>query len=319
MYINKLPNAAASKIAVTSTATKLYSLIDTGASEAAGLESLNLNAVDLIVEDGDVRALFDDNTPTTANGLLLSSGNTYYFRGVPLDKLQLIRVGGSNVACSVQVGRSEPGESTNASAHEVTLEAGSVTIGAVSGADIDDSAFTAATDGGLVVMGYYNDAGESVNDGDKGAIAMNSERHVLVQADGYDSGTDSMKGFEVSPLSSHHVEETLADVTDGTDGTYYYYMDMDGYRSFSLQMELSGGSGTCTVTIEATNQDDDTVAASCTYQDVTNALFGAATFTASNFLIADTAVAFKYVRVKVVAATGASDDADWTLYSKKMF
>lgn len=140
-----------------------------------------------------------------------------------------------------------------------------------------------------------------------------------VQTDGYDSGTDSNKVFEVNPLSEHHVEETLADETNGADGTYYYYVDMDGYKHFSAQLELSGGSGTCTVTVEATNQDDGTAAASCTYQDVTNGLFGSASYTASDFLIADTAQSFKYVRYKVVASTGGADDADWTIYHKKQY
>lgn len=135
----------------------------------------------------------------------------------------------------------------------------------------------------------------------------------------HDTSTDSKRTFEINPLSEHHVEETLVDEENGTDGTYYYYVDMDGYKHFSAQMELNGGSGTVTATVEATNQDDGTAAASCTYQDVTNALFGAASFTASNFLIADTALSFKYVRYKIVASTGGANDADWTIYHKKQY
>jgi len=30
-------------------------------------------------------------------------------------------------------------------------------------------------------------------------------------------------------------------------------------------------------------------------------------------------VSIKYLKVKIVAATGAADDADWTLYFKKMY
>ncbi len=135
----------------------------------------------------------------------------------------------------------------------------------------------------------------------------------------HDSGTDSKKVFEINPLSEHHLEETLADETNGTDGTYYYYVDMDGYKHFSSQLELSGGSGTCTVTVEATNQDDGTAAASCTYQDVTSGLFNAASYTASDFLIADTAQSFKYIRYKVTASTGGANDADWTIYHKKQY
>ena len=112
MYIFKLANAAASKISVTTTATSLYDLLDTAASAANSLPG-DLNAVDLVVEDGDIRVLFDGNTPTAANGLLLKTTNIYSFRGVPLTKLKLIRAGGADVAVSVQVGRSATGENNS--------------------------------------------------------------------------------------------------------------------------------------------------------------------------------------------------------------
>jgi len=136
---------------------------------------------------------------------------------------------------------------------------------------------------------------------------------------GFDYSGNFNRVSEVDPVSSHHVEETLADVTNGADGTYYYYFDMDGYQYWATQATLNGGSGTATVTVEATIQDDGTAPASCTYVDVTNDLFGVASITASDILAADTPQAYKYVRIKVVAATGAADDADWTLYNKKMY
>jgi len=141
------------------------------------------------------------------------------------------------------------------------------------------------------------------------------------QIAGYDTGTDSVKVFEVNPVSDHHVEETLADVTNETSATSHYYMDMDGYRYFSLQLETSGGTpaDTLTVTVEATNQDDGTAATSCTYQDVTQALFGVASWVDTDaFAIVDTPVPFKYVRIKTVTA-GGNNDADYTIYAKKMF
>ncbi len=109
MYVYKLPNAAASKIAVTSAATTLLALIDTAAATPANLPS-KINAVIIIPEDGDVRVLFDGNTPTATNGLLLSQGTRNYFANVPITKMQLIRVGGANVNCSVNVGLSDPEE-----------------------------------------------------------------------------------------------------------------------------------------------------------------------------------------------------------------
>ena len=181
---------------------------------------------------------------------------------------------------------------------------------ALEAADFDGAALPNAVDEGDVVR-------------PKGSLS-GVQYVMLVNEDGsaqpaYDSGADANKDYEVDPISEHHEESTLADVTNGADGTYNYYVDMDGYKSFSLQSTLSGGSGTATLTVEATNQDDGTAAASCTYIDVTNTLFGVASTTASSFWFADTAPLMKYLKVKVVANTGGADDADWTLYLKKAY
>lgn len=114
MFIYKLANAAASKITVTTTATILLDLIATAGSAAHGLPGL-INSLDIFLEDGDIRILFDGNTPTGTNGVLLKSGGFYSFRGVPLTKLKLIRVTG-DVVCSIQVGTSDPGEGSSSSA-----------------------------------------------------------------------------------------------------------------------------------------------------------------------------------------------------------
>ena len=137
----------------------------------------------------------------------------------------------------------------------------------------------------------------------------------------YDSSTDSKKGFEVSPIWNQHVEETIVDVTNETDGTNNYFVDMDGYNSLNLQLVISGGSGTMTVTIEASAQDDGTAAASVTYVDVTNDVFGSASFTASTFLLDDQKVlgGAKFVKIKTVSSTGGANDADITVYAKKLY
>ncbi len=116
MYIYKLPNAAASTISVTSTATSLIDLIETAASTTVSNLVQGSNAFDIKVEGGDVRALMDTNTPTASNGFLLEGGGYYTFRGVPFTQVKLIRVGGSDVSCSVQVGRSDESEGSGLTA-----------------------------------------------------------------------------------------------------------------------------------------------------------------------------------------------------------
>jgi len=146
---------------------------------------------------------------------------------------------------------------------------------------------------------------------------LNSE---LINA-GYSYTNQNNRTGETDPISTHHSEATLADVTNGADGTYYYYTDMDGYSNLGLQLNLSGGSGTCTCTVEGTIQDDGTAQSSCAYGDVTTDAYGVASFTATDILNDSQGYfgQFKFVRVKVVAATGAADDADWTIYSKKKY
>jgi len=184
---------------------------------------------------------------------------------------------------------------------------------------LDDASFTAGSEIVTPVSGFYDSTESEVTDGRTGAFGMTAKRRMKVRDEAFDTGTGSNKEFEINPLSDHHEESTLAAVTNGTDATYAYYVDMDGYRNFALQTTLSGGSGTCTMTVEATLQDDGTAAASCTYVDVTTALFGAASYTASGYHAVDTPVPIKYLKVKIVASTGGANDADWTLYFKKQY
>lgn len=136
-----------------------------------------------------------------------------------------------------------------------------------------------------------------------------------------DAYTNSERTQEINPLSTHYNEQTLIDVTNGIDGTYNYYIDMTTFRKVGFQLELSGGSGSVTVTIEGTIQADGTAPSSCTYQDITNDTFGSVSFTASDMLIdnAEKLSCFKYIKVKVVADTSGSNDADWTIYYKQLY
>ena len=137
----------------------------------------------------------------------------------------------------------------------------------------------------------------------------------------YNEGSDAEQNLRLNPDSQTFIGETLADVTNETDATNYYYMDMAGYRNFTLQAETSDATptSTLTITIEASMQDDGTAAASCAYQDVTNALFSVASWVDTDFMaIGDVQMAFKYIRVKTVTA-GGGNDADYTLYAKRMY
>lgn len=108
------------------------------------------------------------------------------------------------------------------------------------------------------------------------------------------------------------VGHTLANVTNGTDGTYYYYLDCTEHPYIAMQFTLSGGSGTVTCTLEASCTPTGT-SADATYQDVTSGITGAASFTASRMIWIDTPVPARFLRAKIVAATGGANDGDWRI------
>ncbi|MFZ5365431.1 MAG: hypothetical protein ACOZBH_04530 [Patescibacteria group bacterium] len=107
MITHKLPNASATIITVTATATLLYSLIATAASAAHGLPN-TLDEAEITPIDGDVRFMLDGNTPTGATGQKVVIGQTMTVKGV-LAKMKLIRDSGesSNVTVAVRVGWQE--------------------------------------------------------------------------------------------------------------------------------------------------------------------------------------------------------------------
>jgi hypothetical protein len=137
----------------------------------------------------------------------------------------------------------------------------------------------------------------------------------------YTTATQSDRVEEIDPLSSHYVGETLADVTNETDATNYYYMDMAGFKYFSVDVNTGGTAptSTLTVTIEAGNQDDGTAPASIFYTDVTQDWFGVASVVDTDFRWEmDTPKAIKYVRIKTVTA-GGGNDQDYAIYAKRMY
>lgn len=107
-------------LAVTGTATTLYSLIDTASSSANSAQYYGnatspgegvANCVSLRAQDGDIRIAIGA-TPTATKGFLIKSGVRYFFKG-ELSKLKLIRTGSSNVAVEALLWFVDPGESVS--------------------------------------------------------------------------------------------------------------------------------------------------------------------------------------------------------------
>lgn len=176
----------------------------------------------------------------------------------------------------------------------------------------------AGTDG-VRTMGYASDSQVAAVSANGDDVRRAFSRH----GESYDAAhtypTQSNRSEEIDPANQWYEFSTLVSVTNGADGTYSYYIPMASYMRLDMQAVLSGGSGTITLTVEASVQNDGTAPASLSYIDVTNLAYGVAGFNASAMLIDNQQFfgAFSYVKVKIVANTGGSDNADWTVYIKK--
>jgi hypothetical protein len=174
----------------------------------------------------------------------------------------------------------------------------------------------AGTDG-IRNMAYGSDSQVAAVSANGDDVRIAASRHGELYDAAHTYPTQSNRIEEIDPANQWYEFSTLAAVTNGADATYYYYIPMASYTRLDMQAELSGGTGTIALTVEASIQADGTAPASMVYQDVTNLAYGSASFAATNMLIDNTQFfgAFNYVRVKIVAA--ATNTADWTIYIKK--
>ena len=158
--------------------------------------------------------------------------------------------------------------------------------------------------------------GERTSDKKPQAISTDDLGNIGVK--GFQSSSNSVEVTETNPESERYLSSTPVDEVNETDGTYYEYLDMAGYRHASLQLELDGGSGTVTVTVEGSIQDDGTAAASAAYQDI-SLLYGASSWTADAILTdpSGEAANFRFIRTKRVHATTGSNNSDAVIYAKQ--
>lgn len=140
-------------------------------------------------------------------------------------------------------------------------------------------------------------------------------RVVLVGPDKCrDAPTDTFQTYVTNAIPAYQNYQTVANVALGLDGTYDYYLDAQNFDLAVFQLILNGGSGTIRVSLAVSAINDGTLPAACAYQDVTNALFGYAAAGASTLWSIDQPLPVKYLRIRVVAATGAND-ASWAIYA----
>ena len=205
------------------------------------------------------------------------------------------------------------------------LSAGVAGVVAVGGTSADNAVADATNP--VKLGGVADDVLSAVSDGDTAHLITDIYRRLQVRTAGFDETTDVVRTASTNQEADRKAYNALASVTNSADGTFDYYIDLEGCNSFSLYYNLNGGGAGATagvtMTLWGTIQDDGTADASCLYVDITNRLLGAASIVAApTVTVADIVTDtnghcrnMKYVRVRIVAASTGST-ADWILQSR---
>lgn len=128
----------------------------------------------------------------------------------------------------------------------------------------------------------------------------------------YDAGSGTDVISNATPEWAHVLTQQESASGLG-NGTYEYYIDWETFHELTLQWTRSSGSGTDTLKVYMSAENDDTEADSCTYIDITAVVFSAASFTASFGEMASQTFRAKYVKVEIVRTGDTGTDGAWTL------
>ena len=272
------PESSASSVTATATASSLPFVQDAILSNLAG----------------DFTVTYTSATQITCTGTFEISALTW------MESVNVLLVGrkptdaadetefsyyirGGNLDCSVSV--------TNATTFVITLE---------------DNFFIATDEFAVFIEGPRHRYEVTGIDGYK---------RQRVRDEAFTVATQSNRIEEIDPLDQRYVPDILADATDVAQATTVdFYLDMAGYRYFTMQWTPADAN--FTLIVEATDEDNGTAPASCAYIDVTNAWFGAASFTASTFFVHDIPTIIKYLHIEVTRA-GAVGTAAHTLFTRR--
>jgi len=165
-----------------------------------------------------------------------------------------------------------------------------------------------------------------------GGVDAGGTYHVLLtdvngqlQLANFTALTVSNRVEEIDPISQHYVSERLANVVNGADATYNYYVDFAGYSRGGFQFALDCAAGTVTATIAMTLDDTGAAPAACAYEDVTLQIFGIASLISAAAPVTDVWLddtsalgSAKYVRIQIVANTGGNT-GDWLIDHKRFY
>jgi hypothetical protein len=154
---------------------------------------------------------------------------------------------------------------------------------------VDGNPFTYSASKTLSMAGVINPT-RTNSDGDVVPIAVDDIGQVRSASFDFVNTTDRVTN--TFPHWEHFVFETLANVTNGADGTYSYYIDMEGFNRLGLSILAGASTGS--------------------FMGGTKTYTGSAIDTFGNG--EGSVDHFKYIKVTVVATATAT--ADWLIRSK---
>lgn len=131
---------------------------------------------------------------------------------------------------------------------------------------------------------------------------------------------------EANPTSDNYAFETWTEGPSGgiPDGTYTKILDMDNYTGVGLYVTCTDGSGSCSIKVYGSIQDDSTAADDCDYMDITATTFGLGpTLTESNTpaqLIWNrhSFEVYKYIKIQAVADTSGANDSYFKVHIRRV-
>lgn len=219
---------------------------------------------------------------------------------VEIDLLSL----GSGTAISSGSGVAEAGTLRVVNADDdLNLAAINTNTTIIKSAFVDDGAtFTEGSGTVGLIGGFYNSAVTNLSSGSAGVVSLTQERRLNVRAEGYDTGTDSNKVFEVSPINQAYSVDTLVDA-GGTVGSFF--VDMQGYKQLTLQfMTMTDTEARLFASVDPDEAGADTG----DYVDISTAYLSAGTVPAdeNSMVIIDNGSAFKWIKVTLTDDGGGS-------------
>ncbi len=146
------------------------------------------------------------------------------------------------------------------------------------------------------------------------SIDGGTNTRVEVKGSVLDTAAEALRAEVVNAPPRADRELLNVEVTNVTDGTYSYYVDVRQLRYISIACHGTT-SNQLTMTVHASNDDATSGSGASVYADVTNDWFGSASIALLNTQVHvdSPAIVATWVKITFVANSGGANICDWEL------